>query len=110
MFVNVHLKALVYGVLREFVVVGEANDIVTIRAVDVIYAIGTKVALVEHALYTCVGMKVSALPAVGGIEATIWVVDVRTTEWAWWVEIIDRTKTCGYEDTYGDKYYHHKRL
>jgi hypothetical protein len=98
MLVYIHLEALIYGVLREFVVVGKANDVVTKRAIDAVYAIGIEVALVEYAINARMGVDVCALPAVGAISILIGVVDVGPREWSLGTEVVDGAKTCTYDD------------
>ena len=110
MLVDVHLQALVDGVLRELVVVCEADDVVAERLIYVIGAIGAEVALVEYALNTSMGVEVCALPAMCSVEAAIWVLDVGAREWMWLRKVVDGAKTCANNNADGDQNYRHQRL
>ena len=92
--------------LCKLVVVGEANDVVAERLIDVVYAIGAKFTLVKYALHARVGVYVRTLPTVCGVDAMIRVIDIRTSKWASLCKVVYWTKACGNSNADGNKYCH----
>jgi hypothetical protein len=81
-------------VLREFVVIRKAYDVVAERFIYVIDAIGAIFTLIHNTIDTSVRMEVCTFPAVRGIEVVVWIKDVGAREWTRFGKVVYGAKVC----------------
>jgi hypothetical protein len=108
MLINIHLQFFVDGVFRQLIMVCETHYVVIKGLVDVVYAVGTKFALIKYALYARMGVYVRTLPAACGVDVAIWVIDVGASKWARLRKVVYWAKACGNSKADGNEYYHHQ--
>jgi len=108
--IYIDLKRRVKGMDGQFVMVGECDDVISELRKGVIYLRRIVFTFIEDAVDTGVGVEIRPFPAMGRIEVTIRIKDVRSLERDRIIKCIYRAYACSEDSKKGRQHHAGKNL